>query len=149
MGDRSPGRLPDPGLRPDVGATAPPHQIRLVHGIPATCPERTILDLCGSVHPQRAERALDNALAADLTTAQHLGLMLAETGARGRPGTAELRRLLAVRTADYVPPASELEALLLAVLDGAGVARPTGSNGWEAPQHPPAGSISSTGQTRS
>jgi len=48
----------------------------------------------------------------DLTTLAALGLMLAETGARGRDGTALLRRLLAVRAADDVPPASELEALV-------------------------------------
>jgi len=102
----------------------PPHQIRIVNCIPVTGPERTLLDLCGSVHPRRSERALDNALAMDLTTVQRLGLMLAETGRRGRPGTALLRLILAVRTDDYVPPESELEALLLAVLDGAGVRRP-------------------------
>lgn len=60
----------------------------------------------------------------DLTTVQRLGMMLAETGARGRPGTALLRRFLAVRTEDYVPPESELEALLLAVLAGAGIPIP-------------------------
>jgi very-short-patch-repair endonuclease len=89
-----------------------------------TCPERTILDLCGAVHPQRAERALDNALAMKLTTFPEMALMLAETGARGRPGTALLRQVLAVRTEDYVPPASELEALVLAVLQAAGVRLP-------------------------
>lgn len=102
----------------------PAHQIQLVQGVPATCPERTLLDLCGCVHPQRAERALDNCLAMDATTVGRLGTMLAETGARGRRGTALLRRLLAVRTADYVPPASELEALLLAVLASAGIEAP-------------------------
>ena len=96
----------------------------MVRGIPATCPERTLLDLCGSVHPQRAERALDNCLAMDATTVGRLGVMLAETGAHGRPGTALLRRLLAVRTADYVPPASELEVLLLTVLSAARIEPP-------------------------
>ena len=102
----------------------PEHQVRTVKAIPTTCPERTLFDLCGCVHPGRAERALDNALAMKLTTIQHLGLMLAETGKRGRRGTALLRQILAVRTADYAPPESELEALLLAVLDGADVPRP-------------------------
>lgn len=115
-------RSPGPGLHDS--RFLPAHQIRSVDGIPATCPERTLLDLCGCVHPHRAERAVDNALAMDVTTVQRLALMLAETGARGRPGTAGFRRLLAVRTDDYVPPASELEALLLAVLDGAGIRRP-------------------------
>ncbi len=102
----------------------PSHQVAVVDGIPVTCPERTVLDLCGSVHPLRAERALDNCLAMEATTVGRLGVMLAETGRRGRAGTALLRRLLAVRTADYVPPASELEALLLAVLAAAGLDSP-------------------------
>ncbi|MGH9265661.1 MAG: DUF559 domain-containing protein, partial [Acidimicrobiales bacterium] len=102
----------------------PPGQLREVNAIPTVCVERTLLDLCGCMHAKRAERALDNALAMDLTTVRRLNLMLAETGRRGRPGTALLRRLLAVRTAEYVPPASELEALLLAVLDAAAVELP-------------------------
>ncbi len=115
-------RYPGPGVHDS--RFLPGHQIRTVEAIPTTCVERTVLDLCGFVHPQRSERALDNALAMDLTTVQQLALMLAETGARGRPGTARLRELLAVRTDDYVPPASELEALVLAVLDGANIPRP-------------------------
>ncbi len=51
----------------------PPHQARIVDAIPVTCPERTILDLCGCVHPLRAERALDNGLAMGATTVGKLG----------------------------------------------------------------------------
>jgi hypothetical protein len=131
-------RYPAPGLH--ESRYLPPHQIRIASDIPTTCPERTLLDLCGFVHPQRAERALDNALAMDLTTVQQLGMMLAETGARGRPGTALLRVLLAVRTADYVPPASELEALLLGVLTGAGVPLPDRQE-WVGGTRAPAGRV--------
>jgi hypothetical protein len=102
----------------------PLHHVRLVQAVPTTCPERTLLDLCGCVHPGRAERALDNTLAMELTTVQRIGLMLAETGARGRPGTALLRRIMSVRCDDYVPPESELEALVLAVLKGGGLPLP-------------------------
>ena len=115
-------RYPTPGLHDT--RFLPAGQVRVVDAIPTTSPERTVLDLCGCVHPQRAERAVDNALAMGLTTVQGLRLMLAETGARGRRGTALLRRILSLRTADYVPPASELEALFLAVLQGAGLPIP-------------------------
>ena len=114
----------NPGMGLHDSTFLPTHQMRFVDNIPCTSPERTLLDLCGYVHPQRAERALDNALAMDLTTVHALGLMRAETGRRGRPGTALVRLLPAVRTADYVPPASELEALLQAVLEAAGVELP-------------------------
>ena len=103
----------------------PPHHLRVVGCIPTTSPERTLFDICGCVHPTRAERALDNALAMDLTTVQRLVLMLAETGARGRTGTAHLRQLLAMRAEAYVPPASELEALVKAVIAAAGLEQPT------------------------
>lgn len=102
----------------------PPHQIREVMSIPTTCPERTLLDLCGCVHPGRAERALDNALAMELTTVHQLGQMLEETGARGRDGTALLRQILGVRADDYVAPESELEALVTRVLESAGIEQP-------------------------
>lgn len=102
----------------------PPHQIRIVDGIPTVSVERTVLDLCGSEHPKRAERALDNALAMDLTSVQSLGQMVAETGRRGRNGTALTRELLAARTVDYIPPASALEALAVAVLEAHGIEQP-------------------------
>ena len=115
-------RYPTPGLH--ASRLLPAHQIRMVQAIPTTSVERTLLDLCGCIRPGRAERALDNALAMELTTVQRIGLMLAETGARGRTGTALLRGLLSVRCDDYVPPASELEALVEAVLEGAGLPLP-------------------------
>jgi len=131
-------RYPAPGLHDS--RFLPEHHVRTVRAIPTTGPERTLFDLCGCVHPGRAERALDNALAMKLTTVQHLGLMLAETGKRGRRGTALLRQILAVRTADYVPPESELEALLSAVLDGADVPRPD-RQGWVGGTKAPVGRV--------
>jgi very-short-patch-repair endonuclease len=110
--------------RPHDSRFLPPHHIRTVNGIPTTSVERTLLDLCGVVHPKRAERALDNALAMELTSIQRLGLMLAETGRRGRPGTALTRELLVARSVDYVPPASALEALVVAVLEAHGFEAP-------------------------
>lgn len=116
-------RTPSSGLHDS--RFLPSHQLRTVQCIPTTSPERTLFDLCGSVHPARAERALDNALAMELTTVQRLVLTLAETGTRGRTGTAHLRKLLGVRADDYVPPASELEALVERVIAAAGLEQPT------------------------
>ncbi len=118
----------------------PPHHVCTVDAIPTTSPERTLLDLCGCVHGRRAERAVDNALSMDLTSVGALGRMLAETGVRGRPGTALLRRLLLVRTADYVAPASELEALVLTVLDEAGL-EPPDRQEWVGGTRAPAGRV--------
>jgi hypothetical protein len=113
-----------PATRVHDSIFLPPHQVVVINGIPTVSVERTVLDLCGSEHPKRAERALDNALAMDLTTVRALGMMLAETGRRGRPGTALTRQLLAVRSVDYIPPASALEALVVAVLEAYGIEQP-------------------------
>lgn len=102
----------------------PPAHVTVVDGIPVTRPARTLLDLCSAVHGQRAERALDNALAMKLVTLARLQVMLAETGKRGRSGSRLLRRLLAGRDDGQVAPESELEALVLAVLEAGGLPRP-------------------------
>lgn len=122
----------------------PPHQVRTVEGIPTVRPERTLLDLCGCVHPRRAERALDNALAMDFTTVQQLGLMLAETGRRGRTGAALLRRILATRTTDNVPRRASWRASSSPSSKPVRWSRPTGRSGSEGPRRPWVGSTSST-----
>lgn len=102
----------------------PQHHVTQIDAIPVLRPARMLFDVCGIVHPKRAERAVDNGLAMDLTTLPQLEVILAECAARGRAGTAVLRWILDERGEGYVPPASELEALVFAVLAGAGLAAP-------------------------
>jgi very-short-patch-repair endonuclease len=102
----------------------PDDHLRVVSGIPVTSPARTAFDLCGLVHPKRAERAVDNLLSMELTTLGSLEVVLAAGASKGRPGSAVLRALLGERGEGYVPPESELEALLLARLHAAGLPRP-------------------------
>jgi hypothetical protein len=75
-----------------------------------------------------------------LTTVRDLGLVLAEAGVQGRRGVALFRLVLGVRTADYVAPASELEALVLAVLDSAGIPPPDRQE-WVGGTRAPAGRV--------
>jgi very-short-patch-repair endonuclease len=115
--------------RPQVGrlrqtAFLPVRHVTEFDGIPVLRPSRMLFDICGRVHPGRAERTVDNALAMDLVSVAKLEVVLAECAVRGRPGSAVLRALLDVRGEGYVPPASELEALVCAVLDAAGLERP-------------------------
>ncbi|MDQ3573964.1 MAG: DUF559 domain-containing protein [Actinomycetota bacterium] len=117
-------RLRGPSRVARVGALhetrcLPAGHVAAVDGIPVTSSARTLLDLCGALHPKRAERALANALAMKLTTPARLRVVLAEAGKRGRPGSRLLRRLLAERDDGQAPPESELENLLMAVLGGA------------------------------
>ncbi|HET7722191.1 MAG TPA: DUF559 domain-containing protein, partial [Acidimicrobiales bacterium] len=99
----------------------PEAHIRLFERIPVTSPARTIFDLAGVLHPGRAERALDNALARRLTTLTALRSVTEELARQGRPGSGRMRRLLAARAGVYVPPESNMEARFNAVAKRAGL----------------------------
>jgi hypothetical protein len=100
---------------------------RVVDGIPATSPARTLFDLCGSrsVHPAKAERAIANALSHQLVRFGQLEVVLAEMGRRGRRGSALFRKVVDdLGGAGYAPTESDLEDLTLAVLRAAGLPDP-------------------------
>jgi len=92
--------------------------------IPVTTPARTVFDLAGIVHPARAERALDAALASGLVRRGEVQVVFAELARRGRRGTATMRELLDARGEGYAAPNSELEALGRAVFAAAGLPEP-------------------------
>lgn len=73
------------------------------------------------LHPGRAERALDNALARRLTTVPALRQVTDELARQGRPGSALMRRLLADRATSYKAPESNLEARFESILKDAGL----------------------------
>ena len=102
----------------------PAHHSTLIDGIPVTTVARTVFDLAGCVHPLRAERALDNALArkqVDLDVLRRVAIELFE---HGRTGSALMRQLLDDRGVGYIPPASGLEARFFSVVVGAGLELP-------------------------
>lgn len=104
----------------------PPHHTTVVDGIPTTSLARTIFDLAGHprVNDRRVERALDTSLARLGLRMPTVQEVLAAVGRRGKPGTALMRELVGKRTEGYVPPESELEALLMAVIDAHGLEQP-------------------------
>ncbi len=79
----------------------PPYHCQTLEDIPLTSVARTLFDLAGCVHPLRAERALDNALARGLVTLEALRRMGIELLEHGRTGSAPVRRLLADRGAGF------------------------------------------------
>jgi hypothetical protein len=102
----------------------PDHHMTDRLGIPVTTPARTLFDLAGVVHPARAERALDSALASGLVRLGEVQVLFAELARRGRRGTAAMREMLDVRGEGYLAPSSELEALGRAVFAAAGLPEP-------------------------
>ncbi len=114
----------------------PEHHRTALDRVAVTTVARTLFDLAGCVHPLRAERALDNALARRLVDLPALRAMAIEVLEHGRTGSALMRRLLDDRGVGYIPPASGLEARFFAVLVGAGVDPPErqvdlGGDAWE------------------
>jgi hypothetical protein len=102
----------------------PAHHMTGRFAIPVTTPARTLFDLAGVVHPARAERALDSALAGGLVRLGEVQVVFAELARRGRRGTAMMRELLDARCEGYAAPSSELEALGRAVFAAAGLPEP-------------------------
>lgn len=88
----------------------PEEHLRRLNGIPVVSPALTIFLLAGTTHPGRTERALDNAWSMRLLTHHEMHDLLRRLAERGRNGIRVVRRLLASRPADYVPPATGLEA---------------------------------------
>ncbi|HET7482908.1 MAG TPA: DUF559 domain-containing protein [Actinomycetota bacterium] len=82
-----------------------------IKNIPVTSPRWTLLDLAGIKH-RRAERALDQALARDITSLGQMWLLYEEQWTKGRRGIAILRSFLNARTPGNAPDDSELERLL-------------------------------------
>ena len=91
---------------------------RVVHdGIAVTPVARTIVDISARLDAWHLGRTIDDALLGGLTSLDELAGAMT-TVAPGRPrGLATLRSALAERADGHVPPDSELEARLLAVLD--------------------------------
>ena len=102
----------------------PAHHRASREGIPLTTVARTVFDLAGCLHPSRAERALDNALARKLVALEELRTVAIELLEHGRTGSALMRQLLADRGAGYIPPASGLEARFFSLLVEAGLVLP-------------------------
>jgi very-short-patch-repair endonuclease len=98
--------------------------IDVIDGIPATCIERTLIDLSAVVRAQRAELALEDALRRGLTSLSRIANAIEALGSRGRPGMAALRSILNRRDVRDEQAESPLESALLDILRAHGVPLP-------------------------
>jgi very-short-patch-repair endonuclease len=96
----------------------------MISGIPTTTPTRTLVDLAGVVPPDVLEDALDDALRRRLTTLSRMRRKLDELGRQGRPGTAVMRKLLAVQDDGEPIPQSVLETRFMRLLRQSGLPTP-------------------------
>lgn len=93
-------------------------------GILRTRPPATIVGLAASVSIEALEMAVDDALLRGLVSCDQLQRRLDAVTRRGRPGTAALAGLLAVRAGSHRWTQSEFERRLLILIAGAGIAPP-------------------------
>jgi very-short-patch-repair endonuclease len=78
---------------------------------------RTVADLAGAVDPWRLGRTVDGVLLSRAATVDDLAAEAALAASDRRAGAGTLRRILEDRGDGYVPPTSELEALLYLALE--------------------------------
>jgi hypothetical protein len=105
------------------------HELVLTHGLPVTTVPWTFVDIAATTHKARVGAALDDAIAAKLTTAEEVGSCLAVVARPRKPGAIPLARLLNKYGPGKSIPASKTERLLFAGLEAAGEPVPI-------PQHP-------------
>ena len=99
----------------------PDRWFTVLDGIPIVRPELCVYQLCGSVNPWRAERALDTAWSKGLLSGKSLRACLDDLAGHGRNGTVVLRMLLKDRPIGYVPPTTGIEARFNEIMSGAGL----------------------------
>ena len=101
--------------------TIPEKWVTTLDSIPIVRPELVVYQLCGSVHPGKAERSLDAAWSMRLLSGPSARAVLNELARSGRNGTTVLRQLLDDRGDDYIPPASGLENRFQSIIRDVGI----------------------------
>jgi hypothetical protein len=105
-----------------------------VRGIPVLPPWITMLQVCGIVPPAAASRTFDDGLWRGLFSLPQMAWVLATHGGQGHAGSPVLRELVEERWVPgrrYVPPESELEALLYKLVESAPDLPPAERQHWE------------------
>jgi len=108
-----------PGLRIHRTRALDPRDVRRHNGILVTSPARTLLDLADVLPDKGLRRAVRQAQALNLAQVRQIADVL--TRANGRRGA---RRLAALIADGPAPTRSDLEDLVLDVVDNGGLARP-------------------------
>jgi hypothetical protein len=120
---------PQRGDRRHEPLLLPEHHVVRLDGIPVQTPARALFDIAGTRRRgidvpwfvKRMERMVDNAWSAGLVSGATLHAMLDDLATRGRPGIQVMRAVLADRGLDYIPPASNLEARVIQILQEGGL----------------------------
>lgn len=110
-----------PGVRFHRAAVAP-DEATVRGGVPVVCPSRAILDLSAAVRGRPLERALNEARVHRLPERPSLRDLIERYP--GRPGIPAAREALALFEGGRTPTRSEMEEMLLDLIDRYGLPRP-------------------------
>ena len=88
-----------------------------VDGIPVSSVAETLFDLARVMKNGRLRRAIDHSLINDLVTVEGLHGVLVRTAGSRLKGTVRFRESISELTSDYVPSESDLEDLMLGILN--------------------------------
>ncbi len=113
------------GVRHHRRSNLHPGDLTRCHGIPATTPARTLVDVSGRVRPGRLGSVVDDALRRKLVSLDELRVChdRVDTGPGRRP-TVALRQVIAQRGPGYDPGGSDRELWVMKVLQRAGIRPP-------------------------
>jgi hypothetical protein len=89
------------------------HELTVIEGLSVTTVPWTLVDVAATASKARVRAALDDAIAARLTTATEVGTALATIARRGKPGVLKMALLLDRHARGPVPPRSVLERYLV------------------------------------
>jgi very-short-patch-repair endonuclease len=90
-----------------------PARVAIVEGVPCADGLQTLVDLAATLDDLEWEQALESALRKRLTTVRALEATLPGLGRARVPGTARIRRVLAIRPPGAPPTESLLETLMV------------------------------------
>lgn len=103
-------------------AALPTKDVAEVQDLSVTSATRTLLDLCAATDLPTMRATIDEALRRKLTTLARLSSAAASS--KNRPGVPDLRRLIHEFDGGDGPTESELEALVMELIESVGLPRP-------------------------
>jgi hypothetical protein len=95
-----------------------------INGLDVSTVPRAVVDIAPTMGQRRLRRLVDGLIVGKQTTRESIAAVLHEVTRPGKPGVIKLGRLLDELGDGYVPPHSDLEALLLKALDAGGLPLP-------------------------